>query len=662
MRRLEEIIFTLSAGIGGKNERPVLPVDSSTAPALGSTADASDIDNGGELVNHTSRKDQLAGGLVPGRRDVVSEGRYLGYWDTARSATEETADKTNGLRCPSVNSLPFLNGKQSRAVELDSPETHNVLLFGPQPTAYPFPFVGPNPSQQRLLWQSYLENVAPLVTIVHRPSLEQLLAQASRSEYVIDKPSKALLFAVYLSAITSMTSAQCLDKLGEQQEELICRYRFAVEQALTQADFINSHSLNLLQSAVLYLICIRRHDKQNFVWTMIAVVLRLAQRLELHRESALSVKSPIDIEMSRRLWWHISILDVQCAEDYRTEPMIHDGQYDTRFPLNINDNDLTPGATEFPSERLGFTDMTFSLIRFQITATYRVLKRSLTVQSNISAEDIVIYRQQLVADLERRLYENYLQYCNTAITVHWLCSTISRLVLSKLRLYVYDAVTLGDMPTTEPMAKVHEFLFATSVDIIELSVLLETSKRDPGNWSWVFKNNNQWNALAFVLAELCVRSPGPDVDRAWLAVTSAYNSWNSQDTQAQKEIWPVISRLMVRATDAKRRQLGLSCGDGSILTRQYCRPFPVVGPRPSGRIDDLRQPLPRWSQVLPHNSEPSLAPNHSYNMLNDLSLPVNGLAGVPELGSGVDNRFSDLLEDDLFSSIDFPPNPILDLF
>lgn len=551
----------------------------------------------------------------------------------------------------------------SRAVELDSPETHNALLFGPQPTTYPLPFVGPNTSQRRILWQSYLENVAPLVTIVHRPSLEQLLEQANKSEDVIDKPRKALLFAVYLSAITSMTPAQCLEKIGEQQEQAICRYRFAVEQALTQADFINSHSLNLLQSAVLYLICIRRHDKRNFVWTMIAVVWRLAQRLGLHRESALSAKSPIEIEMSRRLWWHISVVDVQCAEDNRTEPMIQDGQYDTRFPLNINDNDLILGATEFPREHLGFTDMTFSLIRFQITASYRVLKRSLTVQPNVSAEDMVTHRQQIVTDLERRLHENHLQYCNTGNTIHWLCSTISRLVLSKLRFYVYDAVIPGKIPTTDRMAKIHEFLFATSVDIIELSVLLEISQRDVGNWTWVFKNNNQWNALAFVLAELCVRPSGPDVDRAWLAVTSAYNLWNSQDTQAQKEIWPGISRLMDQAIQAKRHQLGLeSCRDVSTLTRQYCRPFPVVvGPGHLGRIDDhLREPLPELSQPLCQNSESLSIPNYSYNMMNTPSLLVKGLTGVPESGLGLDSRFRDSLEDDFFSNIGLPPNTILD--
>lgn len=337
--------------------------------------------------------------------------------------------------------------------------------------------------------------------------------------------------------------------------------------------------------------------------------------------------------------------------------MIHDGQYDTRFPLNINDEDLIPGATEFPRERLGYTDMTFSLIRFEITATYRRLKCSLTVQPNTTAEDLVAHRQQLIIGLEQRLYENYLQYCNTTVIVHWLSATISWLVLSKLRLSVYDTVRPGDM-STEPKANIREFLFGTSVDTIELSILLETSHRNIGNWSWIFKNNNQWHALSFVLAELCLRPLGPDVDRAWLAINSAYNSWKSEDAQAQKEIWPTISRLMDQATQARRRQLDMSCIPGSTLSRQYRRSFPVVESHLLGKIDDPRQSMPKWPGVFPHVSEPSSHLNHSCSVLNPSNLPV----GDPVLALGMDNRFGELPEDVFFPNADFSADNILDFF
>ncbi|KAJ6189976.1 fungal-specific transcription factor domain-containing protein [Penicillium mononematosum] len=421
----------------------------------------------------------------------------------------ERSTDTNATVTPGdlVDTSPD-NNQGRGSIELELQGINSRLLFGPNLIAHRLPFIRPNPLQRQTIWQSYLENVAPLVTIVHRQSLENILAQVNESEDTLDTleaTEKALVCAVYLSAIMSMTPAQCFDKLGEQQESVVVRYRLAVEQALTEADLFNSRDLTLLQSALLYLISIRRHDKGDFAWTMTAVILRLAQRLELHRESALSATFPMNAEMSRRVWWHILALDVQSAEDHCTEPLIHDGQFDTRFPLNINDEDLVLGAEGFPCERSGYTDMTFSLIRFEITATYRLLKYSSFTEPDYSPEDSLASRQQHVIGLEHRLREKYLQYSSTTATVHWLCATISWLVLAKLRVSVYDPVTSGDMSNTGLKADIREFLFATSIDIIELSVILETNQKDLGNWTWMFKNNNQWHALSFVLTELCLR-------------------------------------------------------------------------------------------------------------------------------------------------------------
>ncbi|KAJ6134666.1 fungal-specific transcription factor domain-containing protein [Penicillium sp. IBT 18751x] len=475
------------------------------------------------------------------------------------------------------------------SIELEKHRTNNSLFFGPRNIVNHLPLIYPDPLQRQAIWQSYLDNVAPLVTIVHRPSLEKLWGQVNQSWDTFEEADKSLVFAVYLSAIMSMTPAQCFEKLGEQQDSAIVRCRSAVEQALTQADLINSCDFTLLQCAVLYLITIRRYDKEYFVWAMTAVILRLAQRLELHRESSLSVISPLNAEISRRLWWHILALDVQCAEDHRTEPLIHNRQFDTRLPLNINDEDLVLEADELPSERSGYTDMTFSLIRFEVTATYRFLKYSSFIQSNSPAEDLLTSRQQHVIDLEHRLCEKYLQYSNTKSTVHWLCAAIAWLVLAKLRVSVYDTVTSGDMPNTKLNAGIREFLFATSIDIIELSVILETSHKNHGNWNWMFKNNNQWQALSFVLAELCLRPLDTDADRAWRAVDDAFPLWESQDACAQKEAWSIVSRLKERAIQARRQQLVISRMPAPALARQYCRSFPVVENDCPNNANDVRQ-------------------------------------------------------------------------
>lgn len=81
--------------------------------------------------------------------------------------------------------------------------------------------------------------MAPLITL-HQPSTKNILDEASINLDSLDKNTEALVFAVYLSALISMTGEQCVSQLGEERETAIYRYRFAVEQALANANLLKS--------------------------------------------------------------------------------------------------------------------------------------------------------------------------------------------------------------------------------------------------------------------------------------------------------------------------------------------------------------------------------------------------------------------------------------
>ncbi|KAN0068997.1 Fungal specific transcription factor domain containing protein, partial [Elaphomyces granulatus] len=166
----------------------------------------------------------------------------------------------------------------------------------------------------------------------------------------LNKSMKALVFAIYLSAVIGMTPEQCRSYLEENRHVAIQRYRFYVEQALARADLLD---LTLLQAMVLFLISVGGSEggDTQFVWSMTSVVVRHAQGLGLHLDGADAGLTPFDTEMRRRLWWHISVLDVWSAEKYGIEPIIHLSSYTTRFPLVIDDDDFGPASTELPTER-----------------------------------------------------------------------------------------------------------------------------------------------------------------------------------------------------------------------------------------------------------------------------------------------------------------------
>lgn len=202
--------------------------------------------------------------------------------------------------------------------------------------------------------------------------------------------------------------------LGVEKDQLLKQYRFATEQALARAGFLNTNEIVTVQAFVLFLVCVRRYDDTRFVWSLTALAFRIAQSLGLHRDGAKFGLSPFDTEMRRRLWWQVCILDVRAAEDYGSEPSIIDQLFDTEFPLNIDDCDLDPDATDAPVPKQGLTEMTFCLVRYEICTLLRRLNQflpgtgpCLKLIPNPTVQD----KERLINEFQVRLEENYLQYC-----------------------------------------------------------------------------------------------------------------------------------------------------------------------------------------------------------------------------------------------------------
>ena len=158
-----------------------------------------------------------------------------------------------------------------------------------------------------------------------------------------------------------------MTNFGIPKAELNLQYRLGLEYALAKADFLNVPNLILIQAFAIFICLVRRHDSPRFVWMMTGLLIRMGQALGLHRDgSQFYHLSPYDIEMRRRAWWIVCVLDVRASEDQGTDFTIPHGSFDTKFPLNINDADIEPGTVHMPTSHEGMTDMTFSLMSLEI--------------------------------------------------------------------------------------------------------------------------------------------------------------------------------------------------------------------------------------------------------------------------------------------------------
>lgn len=435
--------------------------------------------------------------------------------------------------------------------EISGNQNHEAFLFGYHSVAKTLRNYHPTPTQGFILYKTYQENVAVLVKVTHEPTVRHLVVEAASDLASLDKNTEAFLFSMYLSAVISMSPQECLSELGEERDATIKRFRFATEQALARANLLNSQNTTLLQAAVLFLSCIRNQDESRFVWTLSAVVLRLATGLGLHRDGSNFGLKPLEAEIRRRIWWHICVLDLRSAEDHGTDPMINDAMYDTHFPSNIQDEDLTPDSVAPPPERIGCTDMTFSLIRCEVTLAYRQL--TYIPPGNSMTPPKMEDREKLIEKLIARFDERYVRHCDMKVPLQWVCAMVARLIVAKLWLIVHHPMArAGNAPVTSHDDR--NRLLLTSIEIIEFSHLLERNE-NTARWNWLFSTYIQWHAVAFVLAELCVRPLCPGVDRAWLAVTSVFHEWERQATQKKKGmLWRPLAKLMKRATEFRKTQ------------------------------------------------------------------------------------------------------------
>lgn len=304
-----------------------------------------------------------------------------------------------------------------------------------------------------------------------------------------------------------------------------------------------------LQALTLYLICARQSADKRYVWTMVGLLYRLATRIGLHRDPASLGLPPFMVEMRRRLWWQICILDVRAAEDNDTDPLICEHSFDTKYPTNVNDGDLDVSMVETLQSSKQRTEMLFCLTRFEISYAARklVFSPKFTVDNGYAVLTPV-EKTQLIDGTLKDLEEKYLRHCDQQIPICFLAVTASRLILAKMKLTIHH-------PTRNEASRLSqeqlEGLVTSSIEIIEYAHELRTNDKYFW-WIWLFQQYVEWDAVAFLLHSLSV-SPLPSlVSRAWEAVDSFMDDWKTHIPSGSGERrW---KRLMTLQAKAKAQQ------------------------------------------------------------------------------------------------------------
>ena len=139
--------------------------------------------------------------------------------------------------------FPFIVGGRAQSVTAAHPSTIHIVQ----------------------LWQIYIDNINPLLKITHIPTIQGQVIGATSQLGKAPKNIEALMFAIYVMAITSLEETDVQRMFGEPKRELLGRYFTALQQALLNAGFMRSDDFICLQAYVLYLVSVPK-TAVTFLW------------------------------------------------------------------------------------------------------------------------------------------------------------------------------------------------------------------------------------------------------------------------------------------------------------------------------------------------------------------------------------------------------------
>lgn len=330
----------------------------------------------------------------------------------------------------------------------------------------------------------------------------------------------------------------------------------------------------------------------------------------IHRDGALLGLSIFEAEMRRRLCWQIVLLDSRCAQLSGTGISVTAHLWDTKLPANINDSDLSPEMTELPFAHNGITEMVFCLIRYEFG---NFLRGGNTwggfdgAWQKLSSDNIPLSEKDKIIDQLGNYLENkFSRYCDPLIPLHTFSTSLIRAAILKLRFVAHHPQQYPDKGASMSQQE-RDIVFATGLKMIEYDTFGQ-SMHSLKRFLWHVNVHFQFDAFVFTLSELCHRTSGPLVDRAWEQVQAVYDNHPELITKTSNELYVAIGNLTLKAWTSREarvaRQLQRSPGVPTFISSLQPQ-RPKEKEVDFTKLLDVNDPPPVGDDALALNSQGS---------------------------------------------------------
>ncbi|KAK1765002.1 fungal-specific transcription factor domain-containing protein [Phialemonium atrogriseum] len=404
--------------------------------------------------------------------------------------------------------------------------------FIPRNFDYAHPAVSHNRAIASQLCQVYLQQVDPIIKILHRPSLKKLMLQGGGYLGYPDGHAsvEALSSAVMYSAASSMTDNQCQATFRTDKSSLMANCRRACEAAIERSGLLTTRDITVLQAFVLYLLARRSEERSRAVWTLLAVAVRIAKALSLYLdpEQVGRHETFFAQQMRKRLWLTICLMDVQASFGLASQPLIalKEAMTSSEPPSHINDSDFDLTTTHPIPDREGLTDTTFAIITYKLQLLGRLTNFGADEEkscccSGDGAESDMAARQQHVQRFEQQVLQ-LLHLCDPESSPYaWFTLHSAQCFAAGARACVLRPLQRLREGARPPPARVggDTELLQLGARVLEKAMLVHTDPRGEG-FRWYV--TIPWHALAITVAECYICADAELVRRVWPTVETSY--------------------------------------------------------------------------------------------------------------------------------------------
>lgn len=544
-----------------------------------------------------------------------------------RLAQELDASIRNPASDSSSNAGKFLPAYQddqiARDWSSDSLQTESCLLPGPNymPPASSFFFPNtvasssfgdflPTRTVADQLFAQYLLAVHPVARLCFRPALDR--------QYVLfwdnfdraqspPAPVQALIFAAMFSAAVSLSEPLALQLTGMPKQSLVDQLQTTTEMSLSRARFLQTTRLDTLQAFVMYLVPLCRDEISRAHSALVGAAIRLAQCMGLHRDGLPFGFSAVDTHVRRLVWYQLCYLDMRTAEATGPLPQIRKEEYDTKLPLNVNDDDLLTSQPPVVDSET-WTEMTPTRVKIECYHMIRQLWDDM--QQMDSKKTTLTATLGKIQTWRATVGAKFMALMHGTDALHILAQQMYRLLSNRFFIIILQRYSMG---TVLPMPqRLRQILLEASLCATESGIIIDTLPELTA-WAWYRPALIQYHGAILLLLAVYSQPELKEAPRIWACIDYVFGVSPGAASQAKAE--GIIRELRDRIGIYQNlRKVKAS----SNVDAQISRTMP--------RLDDISS-LSSRSSSLQTTFTPGYSTGHS---------PVDRAGG--QMGSGfVDN-------------------------